>query len=208
MEETAGDEVRRAREAAGMTQRELAKEVSRQGVRMSTPTLSRCEMGRRAFKTEELAVIRRVLAPASGMEPANDPAPGIDLETAAALTSAGETGRRRRTGPRVPWAAAFGVGASVIALALVLQVRTVLTSGDAAASPSASQADAGCGRYEVAARDLWLRDRYGEPLVQLPHGLALTDAGGGDDAGRYRHVSTTDGRSGWVDPAYLKPRCP
>lgn len=235
-----------------MTQRELAKEISRHGVRMSTPTLSRCEMGRRAFKKEELAVIRRVLAPTSGTAPADDlafgsgaaelggnsappepgtpptrlagigrrpggaqpmggeaaSAPGVTAETAGALAPGGETGHRHPTGLRVPWTAvAIGVGASAIALALALQLRTVVTGGDAAASPSVSDGGAGCGRYEVAARDLWLRDRYGEPLVQLPHGLVVTDAGGGDAAGRYRHVSTTDGRGGWVDPAYLKPRC-
>ncbi|MEU6427769.1 helix-turn-helix transcriptional regulator [Microbispora sp. NPDC046973] len=255
------DEVRRAREAAGMTQRELAKEVSRQGVRMSTPTLSRCEMGRRAFKKEELAVIRRILAPASDTNRADDSTPGfgapelggnsapelgtpaaigllpggaqpaggeaasargVTAEAAGASAPGGGRGRRSHTGLRAPWAAvALGAGAIVLALVLALQVRTALTGGDAAASPSvsafasASDAGVGCGRYEVAARDLWLRDRYGEPLVQLPHGLAVTDAdrgdvtgaGGGDATGHYRHVSTMDGRSGWVDPAYLKPRC-
>ncbi|GAA0365083.1 hypothetical protein GCM10009530_13550 [Microbispora corallina] len=59
----------------------------------------------------------------------------------------------------------------------------------------------------MAARDLWLRDRYGEPREQLPHGLVVTASGGDDVEGRYRHVTAPGGRDGWVDPSYLRPVC-
>ncbi|MBG0814479.1 hypothetical protein [Planomonospora sp. ID82291] len=64
----------------------------------------------------------------------------------------------------------------------------------------------GCERYRVAARDLWLRNRYGRGLVELPQDTELIRSGRRNAAGHWE-VTTADGRHGWVDSAYLEPRC-
>jgi hypothetical protein len=61
-----------------------------------------------------------------------------------------------------------------------------------------------CDRYEVAAHDVWLRDQYGTPHVELPHGQRVTVT---NRTSTYWAVTVEGGQNGWVDHTYLKPLC-
>jgi hypothetical protein len=119
----------------------------------------------------------------------------------------------RRFVVRRPWTT---MGVLVTAAVLVaLAVIALRPSGagtsdqrDARVSPTLT---GGCDRYEIAPRDLLLRDEYGDPLRgerQLRHGQQVTvENRGGGPGSRYWYVKASDGRRGWVDPDYLRPLC-
>lgn len=76
-------------------------------------------------------------------------------------------------------------------------------------APSATPAPADatpCTRYEVAARDLLLRDEYAGPRDELVQGDRVTVEDRTRTSGLWL-VRTADGRRGWVAHRYLRPTC-
>lgn len=102
-----------------------------------------------------------------------------------------------------------------------------LVVGDARAPHAVTRADSGgkiagmwpdaptemrlqnrCGRYEVAAGDLWLRDQYGGTQEQISQGLGVTVTNRHNPSGlRFWRIRTDDGRVGWVDFRFLRLLC-
>ncbi|MFG1958387.1 helix-turn-helix domain-containing protein [Nonomuraea sp. NPDC049028] len=187
-----GEEVRRAREAANMTQTDIVRELARMDVEMSVSTLSRSESGAREFKKAELQAIGEVLkAEIVALRPAeiSDPKPPHRVR---------EFLRRH--------AIIIGVSGALIGALGLLGMIATLNGVPLGNHSDARSTATGCNHYRIAAQDLWLRDQYGETVEQLPHDLDVTYLGKQNRAGHWE-ITATDGRHGWVDSSFLKPQC-
>jgi transcriptional regulator with XRE-family HTH domain len=187
-----GEEVRRAREAANMTQTDIVRELARINVEMSVSTLSRSESGAREFKKDELQAIGEVLGAENvALRPAeiSDPKPPHRVR---------EFLRRR--------AIMIGVSGALIGALGLLGMIVTLNGVPSVNHSDTRPAAPGCNHYRIAARDLWLRNQYGETIEQLPHDLDVTYLRKQNRAGHWE-ITTTDGRHGWVDSSFLKPQC-
>lgn len=187
-----GEEVRRAREAAKMTQADIVRALARIDVEMSVSTLSRSESGTREFKKAELQAIREVL------EAENVALHLAEISDSKPPHRVREFLRRR--------AIMIGVSGALIGALGLLGLIVTLNGVPSVNHSDAPSAVTGCNHYRIAARDLWLRDQYGETVEQLPHDLDVTYLGKQNRAGHWE-ITTTDGRHGWVDSSFLKPRC-
>ncbi|WP_433516550.1 hypothetical protein ACQP2T_13840 [Nonomuraea sp. CA-143628] len=187
-----GEEVRRAREAAKMTQTDIVRELARINVEMSVSTLSRSEGGSREFKGAELQAIGEVLK-ARGM--ALGPTEMSDAKPPHKIR---EFLRRR--------AIIIGISGALIGLLGLLGMIVALNVATSARQSDVQSAATGCDHYRVASRDLWLRNQYDEAVEQLPHDADVTYSRKQNAAGHWEIV-TADGRHGWVDSSYLKPQC-
>ncbi|WP_285749484.1 DUF6471 domain-containing protein [Lentzea sp. NBRC 105346] len=162
-----------------LTQKDLVERLKAVGIETSKATICRSLKGERKFAETELRAIRDIL----DMKPVpKQPAPRSYKGIAIVATL---------------------VALSAIAILVVVLVREPDSTGEP--TPQATPAPQGrCDKYEIAAKDLWLRDEHTNPVTQLPRGLKLTVK---NRETRQWQVETEDNRSGWVDPGYLKPIC-
>jgi hypothetical protein len=191
----------------GFKQKELVKLLQDRGISTSEATISRIMNGGRSPK-EVLDGLHEILGEDTGHAPA---CPQPAEEEGAHKH---EPSKRRATLRdflhRRPLATAmltFVVGGALVAVVfLFFQDATPSRS-----TPSPSGADqsggaqvAECDQYEVATRDLWLRDQYGTPQIEFPHGEKVTVI---RRASPYWEVTTESGQTGWMDYEHLKPLC-
>ncbi|MFC4592446.1 helix-turn-helix domain-containing protein [Sphaerisporangium corydalis] len=198
MNEQVGEGVRRAREAAGLTQGDVVRKLAQINVEMSVSTLSRSEAGAREFKEPELQAIREVFRTWHVGVPLTSEPDSPEHRTPS--SKAQELLRRR--------AVAFSITGVLIGVLGLLGMIVVMMSRVAPTGHSDTQAimAAGCDHFRVAAHDLWLRDQYGETVVQLPHNTDIVYSGKQNASG-YWEITTADGKRGWVDSSFLKPHC-
>ncbi|MEV4315303.1 hypothetical protein [Actinocrispum sp. NPDC049592] len=207
----------------GMTQQQFKTALARHGVELSDATISRTVSGERKLKPKELHAARKVfnLPPDESLDQLT-PAEHVSGVGNTELDSTRSTTRpssheRLRLHPFIT-----GIAAGVVVLATVTAVITTLLSHSADDStqstsprPVGNNNDAstpvvppGCQQYEVAAKDLALRDEYGSPLVELARGTKVTVTNERHPRGLpYWQVTTETGQTNWVDHRYLKPAC-
>jgi restriction endonuclease len=148
---------------------------------------------------------------------------GADRTAAAGQATPARTGRRRPNTTlairRIALAAAGG--AAVLAIGLLWLTGTLSRAGDGSpqtppgprsidSSTPSPQPTPECDRYEVAARELSLRDETGSTTGEdVPRGQQLTILDRRSESGppSIWLATTDDGVTGWVDYNYLRPVC-
>jgi len=163
-------------------------------------------------------------ASAEAAPPGRDPfdCPDSDVVVSGPPENPGRVRSRWSSMRRRPALITAGVGLIVI-LATVgaVMVTSGWRPGPASSSGQVQMADGagsptgpavpkgGCNRFEVTAQDLWLRDEHGSSLVELTQGELVNVKNRRNPAGlSYWYVTTDSGGQGWLDPRYLRPRCP
>ncbi|MET8143121.1 hypothetical protein ABZU32_22700 [Sphaerisporangium sp. NPDC005288] len=216
-----------------MSLKDMVQEIGRVGVKMSISTLSRSEAGTRDFKRAELQAITAILASKdvhlrpppcdeNSADVAHVPMPPTQDAPGPLSGSYARSWHERASHPRSlrsRHASVLGVVGLLVVVGSVLLLMPFMrgtavtflrgTATTPAISPPSTTHQPPphtCARYRVAARDLWLRNRYGKGLVQLPQDTEIAYSGEQNAAGHWE-ITTADGRHGWVDSAYLEPRC-
>lgn len=117
----------------------------------------------------------------------------------------GLVSRPMHTRPSLGRGARVVAGVAAAMAVVVVSVLIYLVSASRETKPADGVQ---CARYEVAPNDLWLRDEFSTPQVQLPHGEQITVTSTKNPHGlALWEVRTGSGAVGWVDHRYLKPVC-
>lgn len=197
----------------GVQQSQLVDQLVERGVKMSRPTMSRIMSGDRPPTEDELKAICALLGEESQYP---------RLRTLLAEdegTIPPQTQQPERQNALHGFLSRPAVTFVLLALAVIGVICAIWLGADrlsrdtdsAGANPPSNTTRestggpvAACDQYEVAARDLWLRDEHGAPQTQLPHGQKVTVIHRGSP---YWEVTTDDGQHGWVNDNHLKPLC-
>lgn len=198
----------------GMQQSQLVDQLVERGVKMSRPTMSRIMSGDRSPTEDELNAICELLGEGSQYPRFRT------LLAEDEGTTLPQTLQPERQNALHGFLSRPAVTFVLLALAVIGVICAIWLGADrlsrdtdsAGATPppgnTTNQSTDGpiatCDQYEVAARDLWLRDEHGAPQTQLPHRQKVTIIHRGSP---YWEVTTDNGQHGWVNDNHLKPLC-
>jgi transcriptional regulator with XRE-family HTH domain len=215
--------VRKALAQKGMTQRQLKTALARQGIDLSEASISRTLNGDRKLSPAELEAVCKVLdlpydESRVPLAPVGEVIFEADKPEPSAPGPKGSSRRLRARGITRRHAIVFGIIVGAILAVAVTAVAVSIASGGSKPNPAGQAGNSnalptpvrppGCGQYEVTANDLALRDEYGTPLTELPHGTKVTVKNLQHPRGLpYWQVTTDDGLTNWVDHRYLKQIC-
>ncbi len=190
----------------GVTQKQLVERLAERGVQLSQPTMTRVMKGERQLSEGELRVICELLDEESQYERLRVLLPKRATVKQTQLKQRARLRGFLRRRPVTSAVLAFLVGGASVAAVFIFQGTS--SAGSTPSPGGADQSGGGqvpaCDQYEVAVRDLWLRDEYGAPQIELPHGEKVTVT---RRASPYWEVTADSGHRGWVDDNHLKPLC-
>ena len=181
-------------EDSGLTQKEFTAELKKHLTGWSESTMSRVVNGERSLKPNERTAFEAVLAEHVDSSELSKPGP------------AGEFVQVRRWWV-VALCAVFVIVAGAVVYLLLRSTSPPAEHNSSGPNPAEQiqVRPVNCDHYEVAAKDVTLRDRHGTPTqTQLLGGTVVT-VKARDLV--YWEVAVDGGPSGWVMPDYLKPSC-
>jgi hypothetical protein len=210
----------------GMSQQQFKTALARQGIEISEASISRTYNGKRQLTPAELKATCKIFSlpydesspqqtssrrTASELDQPEQPLPNPPVSDTKLTVR--DVIRRHIIVFRVTIGAVLLTIAGVTAV--MIASSTDSASQSAAPRPLGTGNDLpapvpppGCQRYEVAAKDLALRDEYGTPLTELLRGTKVTVKNVQHPRGlQHWQVATDDGQTNWVDHRYLKPIC-